>query len=110
MTAKLKKCIRKKFHLFNLFRRGIVSRRDYNFYKNRLAYVTNKIKKLHYMRKFENARDVKESWSHINCLLRRKKKDFDLQIKGNNGIFLHRQILTNFINDYFVSYAIFLLI
>ena len=99
----LKHCIRKKYRLFNLLKRGLISRREFNIYKNTLNWVTKKIRKLYYVRKF-NAHfgDKRRTWKEINTILGRGKKselsyllDGDLRVSGEE--------LPNFFNNYFVT-------
>ena len=59
-------CIRKKYRMYNLMKRGLITRRSFNVYKNILVYVTKKIKKSYYVKKFDNCDNTKESWKLIN--------------------------------------------
>ena len=39
ITPELRRCIKKKYRLYNLYRRGIISKRDFNTFKNTLTWV-----------------------------------------------------------------------
>ena len=73
MTHELKICYKKKYHLFNLLKRGVIQKRQFNIFKNTQAYVTRKIKNVYYARKFSECENARDSWSNINELLKRKK-------------------------------------
>ena len=86
-------------------KRGIISRRSFNVYKNLLNYVNNKIKTQYYHNKFNSFNgDSKKIWSNVNKLLSRKNKDSSYEIK-ENGI-IHKGIsVTNIFNRYFSTVA-----
>ena len=50
----LKRCIKKKYFPYNLFKRGLISRRSFNRYKNTLTWVMNKVKAKYYKDRFNN--------------------------------------------------------
>ena len=56
VTCTLKKCIKKKYVLFNLFKRGLISKRSYTNYKNRLHWVIDKMRKSHHDNKFKESK------------------------------------------------------
>ena len=100
---KLKLCIKKKYRLFNYLKRGLISRREFNVFKNTLIWVTKKIKNNYYAQKFKsNSSDKKKTWHEINTLLNRKRKpEVDYLIGDDNSI-LNGDLSGNF-NDYFVD-------
>ena len=71
VTPKLRICIKKKYKMYNLLKRGLVTRKNFNTYKNMLVYVTRKIKKCYYVKKFYNCKDTKESWKLVNDISNR---------------------------------------
>ena len=95
---------KEKFRLFNFLKRGLIRKRDFNAYKNRLDYVINKIRKLYYMKKFYNSRDSKDLWSNINSILKRGRKSETIKIKQND-VLVYEDQLPNLFNHYFTSIA-----
>ena len=73
ITRDIKKCIKKKYYLYSLWRRGIITKRSFVTYKNLLTWVINKSRNLYYIRKFSNEHDSKKVWNYINGILKRKK-------------------------------------
>ena len=99
----LKLCIQKKYRLFNSLKRGLISRRDFNIYKNTLSWVTRKIKKVYYVRKFNvNFSDKRKTWKEINNILGRKKK-YELNCLLDGDLWISGEDLPDFFNDYFVT-------
>ena len=103
ITKKLKICIKRKYYLYNLYRRGLIRKREFNVYKNVLVYVTNKIKKLYYMKKFENSRDVRNTWKDLNSLLRRSGGAGELLLVDDRGVDVSRNRIPNHFNRYFTG-------
>ena len=48
VTRDLKRCIKKKFRLYNLLKRGLISRSRFNIYKNTLSWLLVKMRKNYY--------------------------------------------------------------
>ena len=103
MTPQLKFCIKKKYRLFNLLRRGLISRHQFNKYKNTLIYVKNKMKRLYMLKEFSNCNNSKETWSKINNFLGRHKNDQEVRVVDGDGRCLQEMDLANHFNNYFIS-------
>ena len=106
LTPLLKKCIKKKYYLYNLLKRGLISRSSFNKYKRILSWVTNKIRNKYYRDRLVNfGNDSKKVWRDVNFLLNRKNRDNVVKIKDERGnIFTGKQLASKF-NEYFVSIA-----
>ena len=75
-THKLKLCLKKKFELYNLKKRGLITNRIFNVYKRTLLYVTNKMRRLYYSKKFNKSfNNPRKNWNNINQILNRKKNN-----------------------------------
>ena len=105
LNDKLRRCIKKKYRLFGLLKRGLILKRDFNRFKNMLTYVMNKSKKLFYMRKLNNCDTTKETWSNINAILRRKTKKNNTLIIKHNNLILNNLDLSDYINNSFIDIA-----
>ena len=104
VTPDLKKCIKKKYRLFNLLRRGLIQRRQFNMYKNALTWVINKIRRKYYHEKFENdMKDTRKTWSNVNQLLGRGRKEPVRRIITDEGRIVEGPSLANHFNNYFTS-------
>ena len=67
VSPKLKECIKKKYYLYSLLKRGIISRNSFKKYKKILNIVTRKIKQQFYRKKFECInKDPKKTWKVVN--------------------------------------------
>ena len=104
MKRDLKRCIQKKYSLYNLYKRGIIERTEFNKYKNRLSRVEKRVKKLHYIKLFNDSNDIKDTWSHINELLNRKRKDEKIKLRCDNLDVSDNQVPEIF-NNFFTSIA-----
>ena len=103
VTPKLRRCIKKKYHLYNLMKRGIINRRSFIVYKNLLNYVINKLKSKYYSNKFNSLNgDSKKIWNNVNDLLARKNKDSSIEIK-ENGIIIGGRSVASVFNRYFTT-------
>ena len=103
ITPELRRCIKKKYRLYNLYRRGLISKRDFNTFKNMLTWVKNKMRKLYFKRKFLEDDDIKTTWANINKLLNRSKVKDSINITSEAGAVLNGARLANHINNYFIS-------
>ena len=85
VTPPLKFCIRKKYHMYNLLKRGLISRQHFLRYKRTLTYAIKMIKETYYKNKFIGCgNDSKKIWKNINEISNRKpKKDIREVIKDN---------------------------
>ena len=106
MTKTLKRCIRKKYSLYNLLRRGLIRKKQFNSYKNILAYVIKKVKNLYYLNKFKKSEDCSKLWMNINTLLKRNNNNKScIKISDNDGNDVEIGAIPNYFNDYFSSIA-----
>ena len=106
ITPTLKKCIRKKFYLYNLLKRGLITRKYFNNYKRLLIWVTKKIKNRYFQEKFSGAENnVRKTWQNINTVLRRKNKTEINKLIDLDGRLFTKESLTNKFNDYFTGIA-----
>ena len=106
MTHKLRLCIRKKYKLFNLMKRGLVTRRDFNVYKNLLRWAVNKSKQMYNVRNFMKSKNsMKDTWKNINNILGRKKTNHDVTLIANNGIKFNGSVVCSKFSEYFSNVA-----
>ena len=105
VTPKLKKCIQKKYKLFNLLRRGKIQRTAFLKYKKVLSWVTKKIKDQYYNNKFKDSMDAKTTWQNINKILNRKNKHCVKRLIDDNGRNRTGVDMVNYFNSYFSSVA-----
>ena len=104
VTSDLRHCIRKKYHLYNLLKRGLILRRDFVNYKNTLTYVIGLMRKRYYTRKIQDSEtNSKRVWRHINKLMNRKTNSGVKSIIDGNNL-THKGIqMVNEFNNYFSS-------
>ena len=104
VTPELKRCIRKKYKLFNFMKRGLINKRQFNIYKNTLNWVTNKMKIRYHMKEFENCRrDCRKTWSNINNLLGRGERESVKEVETENGTVTDGQQIANAFNNFFIN-------
>ena len=104
VTPTLKKCIKKKYVLFNLLRRGLIRRQQFNRYKNALTWVINKIRRKYYFDIFRNCSgDFKRTWSNINDLMKRSSQCVVRKIITDDGLELEGINMLNYFNNYFTN-------
>ena len=104
MTYKLKQCIRKKFRLYNLLKRGHILRRDFNSYKNTLTYVMNQMRRQYYHELFyRNKNNIKQTWSTINDLTRRSHREVLTEVLDNNDCLVRAKDMSNHFNNFFTT-------
>ena len=102
VTPRLKKCIQKKYKLYNLLKRGIITRNSFNKYKKMLNFVIDKMRSKYYNDKFNNiSNDTKKTWSNINQLLNRKGKKSVTKLKNEFNEYMVGLDMVNHFNDYF---------
>ena len=103
-SRKLKLCIKKQYKLYNYMKRGLISRRSFRTYKNMLTFVTNKMRRLYYIKKFMyNSNDAKKHWKNINDLLNRKQYSEIKEVVNVNGQRYKGNQLPDIFNDYFMN-------
>ena len=100
VNKRLKLCIKKKFRLYNEYKRGLISKRDFNMYKKMLVFVTNKMRNLYYVNNFKRCSNIKETWKNINCITNRGVMEHNIEIKHNNMKVPDIE-LPKYFNDYF---------
>ena len=104
VTPQLKKCIKKKYLLFNLLRRGLIQRRRFAIYKNALTWVINKIRRKYYLDKFNSCKDnIKRTWSNINTILKRGSQDAVRKVITDDGQEMEGISFVNHFNHFFTS-------
>ena len=104
ITPDLRICIKKKYKLFSMMRRGLIEKRYFNLYKNALTWVTNKLKQKYHFNTFESCkRDVKKTWFNINSLLDRSKREPVTRVVGDDGSVIEGPEIANHFNNYFIS-------
>ena len=103
VTPVLKRCIKKKFKLYNLLKRGLIKRRDFNVYKRVLSFVTREMRRVYFLSKLHNEKDSKKLWSHINTFLNRKTQTKKTKILVPNGNEINGRDKVNYFNDFFVN-------
>ena len=101
---RLRSCIKKRYRLFNSYRRGCISKRAFMTYCNLLRIVTNKMKRLYFREKFRTCNSTKDSWNNINKLLKRDKRNDEIDLKANNVGVPCDEVAQRF-NDYFTHVA-----
>ena len=101
VTPELKKCIKKKYRLFNLLKRGLIQKRQFNVYKNALIWMTNKIRRKYLYDKFEACKgDSKKTWSGINQLLGRGKQTTIDRIITDDGCIVEGPSIATHFNNF----------
>ena len=80
-------------------RRGLISRRSFNVYKNILKWVNNKMRDSYNKKRFSDSR---KTWGYINELIGRNR-DQKISLVSDNGNRFNDVKLPNYVNDYFVS-------
>ena len=104
MTKKLKMCIRKKFKLYCLMRRGLITRHSFRTYKKTLNWVSKKIRTQYYFKKFHLCKsNIKKTWSNINEVMQRVKNNSILKIVDTEGQEYSGNQLPNLFNNYFTN-------
>ena len=102
VTPRLRKCIRKKYKLYNMLKRGIITRNCFNKYKKMLNFVIDKIRSKFYNDKFNDiSGDTKKTWSNINQLLNRKGKKSVSKLKNESNEYIFGHDMVNYFNNYF---------
>ena len=106
VTLRLKKCIKKKYKLYNLLKRGLIQRRFFTRYKNLLNWVTEKMRRRYFYNKFLSSNgDLKQTWKNINNVLSRKTKSNIGEIVDDNHTLLQGQHMVQCFNNYFCNIA-----
>ena len=104
MNDKLKKCIKKKYKLFNLLKRGLISRNSFKMYKKSLTWVTKKMREHYFKLKFFNCfGDNFTTWKNINLILNRKNKSDEIMNICENGVNIDQANIPNHFNNYFLT-------
>ena len=105
VTPDLKYCIRKKYRLYNLLKRGFITRHHFRNYSNILRNVIRLVKKNFYFKRFSHCQNKsKETWKNINGIMNRKvNKEIDRMSDVNDNNIYTGLPMVNFINDYFSS-------
>ena len=101
ISSKLRRCIKKKHYLYSLMKRGLISKRSFNIYKNMLRMVTKKAKSLYIKSGFTLNNNIRNIWSNINVILKRSTRNEDYHIKSHTGENLVGVKMCNYINNYF---------
>ena len=106
VTRDLKRCIKKKFQMYNLLKRGLITRSRFNMYKNTLAWLMGKMKNNYYINKFKHSKnDQKVTWKNINAMLNRNKKQMVNEITSDDGEKLNGKDMVTCFNNYFCNIA-----
>ena len=103
MTYDLKRCILKKYKLYNLYRRGVITKGEFNTYKNILTWLLKKIKRHYFMRKFLSNTNTRSNWNDINDLLSRGRKNKKISITSSDNRVICGVEQANYFNNFFVS-------
>ena len=106
ITALIKSYIKKRESYFLLLKRGLISRSQYNHFRN---YVTNLIKtskKNYYQTAFDHVKsDTKKTWKIINNMLstnrKNNKKSMIEKIIANDYTITEEQEIVDILNDHF---------
>ena len=86
VTPEIKKCIKKKYRLFNYLRRGLIHKRQFTMYKNALNWLINKMRRKYYIEKFQSCRtNSRKTWSNINQVLGRGRQESVRRIVTEGG-------------------------
>ena len=104
MTPDLKKCIKKKYRLFNYLRKGLIQKRQFIMYKNALTWLINKMRRKYYHEKFENCRNnSSRTWLNVNQILGRNIQEPVSRIITDSGMKVEGPSLAEHFNSYFTS-------
>ena len=106
VTPDVRKCIKKKYKLFNQMKRGLIHKRHFNVYKNTLRWVINKLKRQYYFNKFSNCKgNSKQTWLNINSLLHRGVRDAVGEVITEDGQLVKGVQMANYFNGFFTDIA-----
>ena len=106
VTPSLRKCIKKKFMLYNCLKRGIISKRSFNVYVKVLKYVTMKMRQNYFLRKFKDCTNSRETWHEVNNVIKNDNKNDDILLKSDvTGGNIPLDVVPDTFNDYFCSVA-----
>ena len=105
ITDDLKFLIKKKSQLAKLARVGLILKRSYIYFRNKLTNILRKCKNLFYQNQLLNSKGPKSTWNFINNILNRKSRQKDFKVKQSDRI-LTGSDLCNYFNDYFSSIAL----
>ena len=104
-----KRKYKKRQNNYLLFRRNLMSKREYNAFRNQVNDQIRTSKRNYFHSLFSNIRgDVKRTWSTINSILRGSSKRNKFEIKSivfNNVTYNNEQSISQVFNRYFTSIA-----
>ena len=109
INSQIKENIKKRQNNYLLFRRNLMSKREYNAFRNQVNDQIRTSKRNYFHSLFSNIRgDVKRTWSTINSILRGSSKRNKFEIKSivfNNVMYNNEQSISQVFNQYFTSIA-----
>ena len=109
INSQIKENIKKRQNNYLLYRRNLMSRREYNAYRNQVNDQIRSSKRDYFHRLFHNIKaDVKKTWSTINNVLRGSSRKSKLEIKSivfNNITYSDEHSIPQIFNQYFTSIA-----
>lgn len=104
ITPEIKKCIKKKYRLFNYFKRGLIQKRQFIMYKNALNWVINRVRSKYYHQKFESCiANSKKTWSNVNQILGRGRQEPVCRIVTEGGRIVEGNSMAESFNLFFTS-------
>ena len=105
ITPEIFKLIQNKSTFYYLFKEGLITKEDNNFFKNRVQNIIRVAKKNYYKRAFEQSRgDLQRSWDLIKSLTGVQTARKKLECIIHNGIrYTTDETIANAFNDYFIS-------
>ena len=109
ITSEIKESIKKRQNNYLLYRRNLMSKREYNAYRNKVNDDIRSSKRNYFHRLFHNIKnDVKKTWSTINNVLCGSSRKSKFEIKSivfNNITYSDEQYIPQIFNQYFTSIA-----
>ena len=104
ITPEVKKCIKKKYRLFNYLRRGLIQKRQFIAYKKALNWLINRMRRKYYHERFGGCRgNSKRTWSNINMILGRSGRESVRRIVTEEGRVVEGNSLADHFNLFFTS-------
>ena len=103
ITPKLLRYIKQKNKLYKIFvnNKTAINERKYKSYRNKVNNQLRHAKKSYYYDRVQNRNDSKDTWSVINDILKKSKKDSPDFFLSNNKEICDPQTIANEFNSYF---------
>ena len=85
-------------------KQGLISKADFNFYKNCLSRAIKLAKELYFSEKaLKSNRNAKQTWKFVNGLLKRNQKNVIKTIHNENNAEIEGKAMSNYFNIFFIN-------